>query len=436
MAWYDPRTWGGQVSRKDSMAGAAYSVSRLGRPVWTPRNFESLAKEGYAQNVIAFRCIRLIAEAASYCPVLAYEGKKELKDHPVLKVLNRANPWSSGVDVLDALAANLQISGNAYLEGVFLDGELREIYSLRPDRMTLIAGRRGYPSAWLYKVDGREARYDMEGKKQPPILHLRTFNPLNDWYGLAPMEAAAYSIDVHNEASAFNKALLQNGASPSGALVFNGVGQDKDGTLTPDQYARLKTEMAEKFQGSRNAGRPLLLEGGLSWEAMGQSPKDMEFTDGKSVASREIALAFGVPPMLLGIPGDNTYSNYTEANRAFWRSTVLPLVNRILCGLANWIEPTYQGLRLEADTDRIDALASEREAVWARVENADFITTSEKREATGYGPYKPNDSEPGSHILVPGSMMPLEEAITPASGNEQLLGPDGLPLAPVDPAVQ
>lgn len=416
MAWFDPRTW----SRKDSQAGQAISVSRLGKPVWTDRNYENFAREGYGQNVIAFRCIRMIAEAASYCPILAYEGKKELAEHDLLKVLTKANPWASGVDVIDAVAANMMISGNGYIEGVFLDGQLREIYSLRPDRMKLVAGRRGYPSAWIYEVEGQRATYQMEGPKQPPICHLRTFNPLNDWYGMAPMEAAAYSIDVHNEASAFNKALLQNGASPTGALVFKGVGTDKDGTLTADQYTRLKSEMKDKFQGSRNAGRPLLLEGGLEWQAMGQSPKDMEFVDGKSVAAREIALAFGVPPMLLGIPGDNTYSNYTEANRAFYRTVVLPLLNRILAGIANWAAPTYPAIRLEPDTDRIDALASERQAVWDRIEKADFITTGEKREATGYGPYKPKAKDAGSHILVPGSMMPLEEAISPADGDEEI----------------
>ena len=86
--------------------------------------------------------------------------------------------------------------------------------------------------------------------------------------------------------------------------------------------------MEQSFQGARNAGRPLLLEGGLDWKAMSLSPRDMDFIELKHAAAREIALAMGVPPMLLGIPGDNTYANYQEANRSFWRQTVLPLANR------------------------------------------------------------------------------------------------------------
>ncbi len=83
--------------------------------------------------------------------------------------------------------------------------------------------------------------------------------------------------------------------------------------MTADQFARLKAELEASFQGTRNAGRPLLLEGGLDWKAMSLSPRDLDFMEAKHAAAREIALAIGVPPMLLGIPGDNTYSNYAEA---------------------------------------------------------------------------------------------------------------------------
>ena len=86
------------------------------------------------------------------------------------------------------------------------------------------------------------------------------------------------------------------------------------------QFERLKKELSDQYQGTANAGRPLLLEGGLDWKPMSLSPKDMDFMEAKHSAAREIALAFGVPPMLLAIPGDNTYSNYQEANRVFWRA--------------------------------------------------------------------------------------------------------------------
>jgi HK97 family phage portal protein len=119
---------------------------------------------------------------------------------------------------------------------------------------------------------------------------------------------------------------------------------------------------------------------------MGLTPKDMDFMEAKNGAAREIALAFGVPPMLLGIPGDNTYSNYREANRALWRQTVLPLAGRTAEALGAWLAPAFgEGLRLWYDADQNEALSADREALWKRVGEATFLTDDEKRAAVGYG---------------------------------------------------
>ncbi len=407
------RIFGFQLGRKDSAVGGLISMRKLGKPVWSDRNYKSFAKEGYSQNVIAYRCIRLIAENVAAIKPLVYEGNKEMDTHPFLAVLEQPNPLQGRADLFDAFVSFYKIGGNAFLEEVSLDNAIRELHALRPDRMNAIAGRRGYPSGWVYKVaEDDKFTYDMDLAPgvQLPILHFRDFNPLDDWYGMSPMEAAAFSIDVHNAAGGYNKALLDNSASPSGALVYKG-GDGNDSQLTTDQYDRLKKELEEKHQGQKNAGRPLLLEGRLEWQAMGMSPKDLEFTDGKNQAAREICLAFGVPPMMAGIPGDNTYSNYQEANRAFHRQTILPLADRIYGAITNWIQPTYDGIRIGYNIDTIDALSTERESAWKRVQDADFLTTDEKRDATGYSPYvKPPADKPGSAILVPAAMIALDDA--------------------------
>ncbi|MEP0455128.1 MAG: phage portal protein, partial [Roseibium sp.] len=238
-----------------------------------------------------------------------------------------------------------------------------------------------------YTVAGRTARLAAEGAPGEggvaPVRHLKLFHPLNDHYGFAPVEAAQMSLDIHNAAASWNKALLDNAARPSGALVY-GAGDAVN--LSADQFERLKTELESGYQGARNAGRPLLLEGGLDWKPMGLTPKDMDFIEAKNQAAREIALAFGVPPMLLGIPGDNTYANYQEASRAFWRSAVLPLVSRTASALSAWLSPAYgEDLLLKPDADAVEALSSEREALWRRVGAADFLDDDEKRLAVGYG---------------------------------------------------
>jgi HK97 family phage portal protein len=85
----------------------------------------------------------------------------------------------------------------------------------------------------------------------------------------------------------------------------------------------------------------MVLEGGLDWKSMSLSPSDMDFTQARREAARDIALAFGVPPMLLGIPGDNSYANYREANQAFWRQTIIPLVKKTARGLEGWLQPFF-----------------------------------------------------------------------------------------------
>ena len=167
----------------------------------------------------------------------------------------------------------------------------------------------------------------------------------------------------------------------AGALVYSAG----SGTLTEMQFKRLKQELETGFQGAANAGRPMVLEGGLDWKAMALSPQEMDFVELKHTAAREIALAFGVPPMLLGIPGDNTYANLAEANRALWRQTIVPLVRRVADDLSFWLAPAFGGATLVADLESVEALAEDRAALWARVGGAEFLSDAEKRAMLGVG---------------------------------------------------
>ena len=189
-------------------------------------------------------------------------------------------------------------------------------------------------------------------------------------------------------------ALLQNGARPSGAMVYDP--KEGPGTnLTDEQFARLKEEVAAQYSGARNAGRPMLLDGGLNWQEMSLSPKDMEFLDARHAAARDIALAFGVPPQLLGIPGDNTYANYQEARLALWEETVIPLLGHLRDELNAWLVPQFgDETALEIDLDGVPALALRRERTWARLQSAGFLTINEKRRAVGLADIEGGDVLP------------------------------------------
>ena len=380
---------------KASATGPLLAFHGSGRAVWSPRDTVTLTRAGYEMNVIGFRAVRMVAEAAGVVPLVLTEAERRPARHPVLRLLARPNQAQDGRSFLESVYGHLQLSGNAYVEGAGRDsrGLPRELHALRPDRMAVVPGADGWPEAYDYAVGQRKHRFPVTPEFSP-ILHLKAFHPLNDHYGMSPLEAAAQSIDLHNAASRWIKALLDNAARPSGAIVFTGA----DGTarLGEEQYQRLVRELEENHQGARNAGRPMLLEGGLDWKPMGYSPQDMDFLETRAAAAREVALAFGVPPMLLGLPGDNTYANYQEANRAFYRQTVLPLVRKVAAALANWLGGNAgEGLVVEPDLDAIPALSAEREGLWRRVAQADFLTEGEKRAMLGL-PSRPDNYNKGS----------------------------------------
>ena len=345
------------------------------------RGYAGLAREGYMRNPVAHRAVRLVAEAAASVPWLAYRDGAEDPDHTALALLRQPNGRQGGAEFFEALYGQLLISGNAFLLPVASGTRLMELHLLRPDRVTIRDGADGWPESFEYRAGSRARRYPAAGPGA--VLQLKLFHPLDDHLGFPPLAAAGTALDLSNSASRWNRALIDNSARPSGALVY----QPKEGgNLSPEQYERLKTELADGYSGPARAGRPMLLEGGLDWKAMGLSPREMDFMEARNGAARDIALALGVPPMLLGLPGDLTYANYAEANRAFWRLTVLPLIGRTAAAFSGWLSAFHdEAFTLGHDLDQVPGLAVERDALWARVGGAAFLSDAEKREAVGYG---------------------------------------------------
>ncbi len=389
-SWFN-RLLGGTINapkeQKASSAQSLFVINGMAEAMWSEGGFASLAKNGYARNPVVYRCVRMIVEAATRVPLALRQGKEILTEHPVLSLLAAPNPRQSGSEIFEALYTYLYTGGNAYLDAVIVDGQLKGLFALRPDRMRVVAGKDGWPIAYDYTVAGHTTRLSQGSQPLPRVLHLSLFHPLDDHYGLAPLEAARFSLDTHNAAAKWNKSLLDNAARPSGALIYSAAG----GNLSKEQFERLKQELEDGFQGAGNAGRPMVLEGGLDWKSMALTPRDMDFIEAKNAAAREIALAFGVPPMLLGIPGDNTYANYAEANLVFWRHNIVPLVKRVAAMLTRWLAPAFDGeFSLVPVLDDIEALSVDRTALWERVSAAQFLDDDEKRQMLGLSERKPN----------------------------------------------
>ena len=364
---------------KASSVGSAI-VMTPGQPVWSGRDYASFADEAYGRNVVAYQAINRIADAVASVKWMAKRGDEEIPNHPLLQLLRRPNPGQSGPQYIRAKVGYLMISGNGYEERVTVGGEVRELYQLRPDRVKVVPASNGFPAGYIYTANSKAIRFPVDENGNSDLRHLKMFNPLNDWYGMSPVEAGAYAIDQSNESMKWVQSLLQNSARPSGALTT------KDGAeLSDDNFNRLKAQIEDQYSGAMNAGRPMLLEGGLSWQQMGLSPADMSLLETKFSAARDICLSFGVPPQLLGIPGDNTYSNYVEARLSFWEDTVIPLLDLIAADWSSWLGAPY-GIELVPDLDDIPAIVDKRQSLWDMADKSLDLTINERRALKGYGP--------------------------------------------------
>ena len=344
-------------------------------PTRLPFDYQASVRRAYVENPVAQRAVRLVSEGI---------GQASLRDaDPALLALVTAT--SAGQSLLETLAAQLLLHGNAWVQ-VMKDGAGNpvELFALRPERVTAVLGDDGWPVAWGYRVGETVLTIPaLDENASPNVIHIKNFHPADDHYGAGCLSAADQAVAIHNAASAWNRTLLDNSARPSGALVYD---TGDAGGLTTDQFDRLKAELAGAFSGQGNAGRPMLLEGGLKWQQLSLTPADMDFATLKAAAARDIALAFGVPPMLLGFPGDSTHANYAEANRALWRLTLLPLASKLLAALGEGLATWFPEADLAVNLDQIPALADDRQQLWQQVSAASFLSDEEKRAMLGLTP--------------------------------------------------
>ena len=172
-----------------------------------PRAYEAQLREAYLGNAVAQRSVKLIAESVGGAPLSGSD--------PALLALVTAR--SAGQALMETIAAQLLLHGNAFIQ-ILPDsaGAPGELFALRPERVSILPDAQGWPAAYGYRVGERSARFAAE-----QIVHVKAFHPADDHYGLGCLGAAAGAVAIHNAATRWNKALLDNAARPSGALVFD-----------------------------------------------------------------------------------------------------------------------------------------------------------------------------------------------------------------------
>ena len=385
--------------------------------------YAELAKEGYLKNAIVYRCVNEISKGASAVPIILKSGDQIVEQHPLIDLLMRPNPLQSYSEFFNSLFGYVLLSGNAYILKTGSEmGLPKELHQLRPDRINIKGSGKSIPEKYEYMINGRVSQTYMIDQENgySEVKHIKLWNPLDDYYGLSPMSAAAVEVDQFNMASKHNVNLLQNGARPSGAVIFKP--QDDAGfavNLTESQRQQLITDMNNRFSGAGNAGRPMLLEGDFDWKEMGLSPKDMDFATLKHMSATDIALCFGVPSQLVGVPDSQTYANVAEARLALYEETIIPHLRKMASDLNEWLVPMFDDrLTLEFDIDSIPALSERLKRTYENVTSAvreGIMTRNEAREHIGLEPVEGADDLYISANLFPISDGEVEKPLNPVN---------------------
>ena len=368
--------------------------------LWTPKDYARLSEAGYENVAAVFGCVSLVAKSAAAIDWYVMSGENELEKHPLLTLLQRPNEFSSRSRFIQEIVSFLLLSGNSYVlrVGGSSGTAPRYLYTLRPDRMRVKPDPRNLVGAYTYDVGGQQRTFPAE-----EVLHLMEFHPTDDFYGLSRLEVAAKSIDIANLSMEWNANLLHRDMRIPGALKV-------DGTLTDDQRKALQADLA-KYQGAENAGKIPIFEGGtggMTWEPMAITPKDMDWLNSEKYNLRRICSIFNVASELLGDSENKTYANLKEARAALYMEAILPMMDLLRDEFNNWLTPLFGGnITLEYDRDAIEAIQEERAQKYAYLAQADWLSVNEKREATGYDDIGPD----GDVVLVGIGKIPLEQAI-------------------------
>jgi HK97 family phage portal protein len=364
-------------------------------------------------------CIRLIARSIAGLPVKVITREivkgEEIEifedSHPINVKIgengqpNREMSWS---DFNQHYWAYAFLDGNNY---ILATGDLNmpaELWPLRPDRMEVIRGRDQFGlvqvKGYKYTVDGITVLY-----KPEQILHTKTFDPLSDFQGMALLEPAGAEIDQSNYSALWNVSLLKKGGRPSLLITVD----DNKHAPDPQQTQMIKNWAAKNIQGFSNAG-DVLIGRGLDIKEVGLKPKDMDWLKGNIQAKVAIANVCGVPPELIGIQDQKTYSNYEEARKAFYEETVIPLADDFFRSLTLFLGSKYKNERrgrmkdvtIAVNKERVQALAESqdgRHKRWRDDFGAGMFTLNETRAEFGFDPV-----EGGDVILAPANKVPLD----------------------------
>ncbi|MCX5783108.1 MAG: phage portal protein, partial [Elusimicrobia bacterium] len=322
--------------------------SRLPDP--SARNYYPYSRS-YADKPWVYACVSVITDAISDLNIaLKNERGEVIKDHALLKLFYKPNSFMSGKNLMRWIAGSLELTGNAYLlKDARRSGAPSELFPLVSHFVEVMPGKSAQKpvEGYKYRAGGKTAIYQAQD-----VVHIKYFNPFDFYYGLSPLSAARYAADTLSAAETYNRAFFDNSAMISGVL-------STDQRLDASSRSRIMSAWQDRHRGEAKAHKVALLEGGLKWQAIGMSQKDMDFVAGMKLNRETVLAVFHVPPALVGVYDHAPQFNTKEQQRIFYSTCVLPKTSLILDAfnefLAGEFDPSGK-IYFEADISAISAL--------------------------------------------------------------------------------
>ena len=270
-----------------------------------PFDYGRAVRQAYLDNPVAQRAVRLVAEGIGGAPLLPTD--------PELAALVGAT--SAGQSLLETVASHLSLHGNAYVQ-IMTDARGRpvELFALRPERVTIEPGADGWPAAYVYRV-GRPHRD--ASRCSPP-----TPRPTSSTSATCTRSTTITALGCLGAAGRRSRSTMPRrtgtrrcSTMPRGRRARWSTIPATGASLTAEQFDRLKAEMEASFSGAGNAGRPMLLEGGLRWQALSLTPRRHGFRRRSRRRPRARSRwRSGCRRCCSGCRAKSTYANYKEAN--------------------------------------------------------------------------------------------------------------------------
>lgn len=238
-------------------------------------------------------CVGLISGTIASLPLMVYrttDGVRQVaSNHPLYAILHETpNEEQTAYDFWEFQQAGIELYGNGFAE-IKRSADGSRVVALEAIKPNEMAVRRGRTGQLEYEWMTRGTRTIASANE---VLHLRGFggDPLG---GVSTLRACAGAFGGAVATDRTARSMFAKGMYPSGML-------STDKPLTGEQRAKLEQLLQERFIGAVNAGRPLLLDNGLTWNALTISPEDAQMLETRRFGVEEICRIFGVPPHMIG----------------------------------------------------------------------------------------------------------------------------------------